>query len=80
MGSNNFLPNSTIQATYYVPSSVDFGEVFATEALAQADALNRLATAMGPLVSATSITTDASSIQSVPSLWGPLVVEVRVWH
>ncbi|MFC1723819.1 hypothetical protein ACFL0V_06790, partial [Nanoarchaeota archaeon] len=77
--SNDIRPESSIDYGFYVPSFVGFGEVFATAALANADALQRLQDEMGSFVNVSDFILQNNSMADVPSMWGPAVVEVRVW-
>jgi len=72
--------NSLVDYTFLIPSQVGYGETFSTESDAKDDAINRLKTLLGPYVSATEIQTSASSVGRVPTLWGPSLVEVRIWR
>ncbi len=71
--------NSLVDYTLLISSQVGYGETFATESDATDDAIDRLETLLGPYVSATEIQTRASSVSRVPTLWGPSLVEVRIW-
>ncbi|MBW2996248.1 hypothetical protein KY332_03035 [Candidatus Woesearchaeota archaeon] len=77
---NDILPNSSVEYSFYVPASVSYGEVFATQQEAEDDALIRLNETLGEFISAQDIIVETGNIRDVPSLWGPSVMEVRVWH
>jgi len=77
---NEILGESQILYTFSIPSQVGFGEVFAEEEDAVADAINRLQDRMGVFIDATQIETNVNAITNVPSLWGPAIIEVRVWQ
>jgi hypothetical protein len=70
---------SQIEKRFYVPSYVGYGSVFATQALADADAIARLQVVMDKYIYADGILVTGNTITDVPSLWGPVVVEVRAW-
>ncbi|HLP79614.1 MAG TPA: hypothetical protein VK158_03195 [Acidobacteriota bacterium] len=70
---------SQIERRFFVPSYVGYGAVFATQAEADADALARLQAVMGGYIQANGFLVTGNIITDVPSLWGPIVVEVRAW-
>ncbi|MFW5746272.1 MAG: hypothetical protein ACOCWQ_01840 [Nanoarchaeota archaeon] len=76
---NDITSDSSLEVHFYIPSFVGYGEVFATQADAEADAMARLDSVMGGYLSAGSIVTQFNTITRVPSLWGPATIEVRVW-
>jgi len=76
---NNYaMPDSAIYYEFYIPLAVPFGDLFNTSNEANEDAINRLKEAMGSFYNGTVETTE-SSITDVPTLWGPLNIEVRIW-
>ena len=79
-GGNDVRPESTIDYGFYVPSFVGFGQVFATVTEANDDAVQRLQNVMGSFVNVTDMVLDNTSMSDVPSMWGPSVIEVRVWN
>lgn len=72
--------NSLVSTSVIVPVSVNYGDTFQTLNDALDDANNRLNVLLGDLISATEISTDVITLSKVPSMWGPVVVEVRVWN
>jgi hypothetical protein len=77
---NLVLPNSTLEYSFYIPSFVGYGSVFATQSEAEQDALNRLNQTIGSFISSGDLIPDSSGMTDVPSLWGPAIIEVRVWR
>ncbi len=77
---NDILPESAVDYGFYVPSFVGFGEVFATVGEANDDAVQRLQEEMGAFVNVSNMVLDNTSMSDVPSMWGPSVIEVRVWN
>ena len=71
---------SLASKTILIPVSVGYGDTFQSLSSATDDAANRLNALLGDLVSATEIGTDVITLSKVPSMWGPAVVEVRVWQ
>lgn len=78
--SNDILPNSSLEYSFFVPSFVGYGDVFSTQSEADDDALDRLNQTLGDFVSSDDLVVETGEMSGVPSLWGPAVVEVRVWH
>lgn len=70
---------SLVDFTILIRNFVGYGAVFETEADAEADAVARLESLLGDVITATEITLESEGIGNVPSLWGPAQVEVRVW-
>jgi len=90
-GENNFnvfdscdscyiLNETTLQYYILIPSLVGYGQIFDSEEDAIADAESRLTSLLGSYVQATQIDKDVNHIGGVPSLWGPIIAEARVWH
>jgi hypothetical protein len=77
---NDVRPESTADYGFYIPSFVGYGSVFATEQQASDDALSRLQSVMGSFVNISQVQIDNTSMSDVPSMWGPAVIEVRVWN
>ena len=73
------LPESALYYHIWVPNSVGYGDVFNTSQEALDDAVVRLNETLGKYAVATNIKTETSSISGVPSLWGPVKFEIRVW-
>ncbi len=80
INGNDILPNTSVEYGFYVPASVGYGSVFATQSEAEDDSLYRLNQTLGEFISAQDIILETGNIRDVPSLWGPSVMEVRVWH
>lgn len=90
-GENNFnvsdscndcyiLNETTLQYYVLIPSLVGYGQIFDSEEEAISDAEERLNLLLGGYVQATQIDREVNPIGGVPSLWGPIIAEVRVWH
>jgi hypothetical protein len=77
---NEILPNSSVEYSFYVPSSVGYGDVFLTQEEADNDALIRLNETLGSFISAQDIVLETGNIRDVPTMWGPALMEVRAWH
>ncbi len=74
------LPESSLEYALWIPSSVGYGLVNETEQGALDDAIRRLNGVLGKYAVATSIETEVNSVSGVPSMWGPVEMEVRVWN
>jgi len=77
---NEILPETSVEYSFYVPSFVGYRNVFATQNEAETDALSRLNQTVGVFVSAENLVVESSEMRDVPTMWGPAVMEVRVWH
>lgn len=78
--ANHLQSESLLVYPFAVSSVVGYGDVFATQEEAEADALQRLRNKLGIYVNAVDITLSSDSLTNVPSLWGPAIIEVRVWQ
>lgn len=76
---NVFLAESSFEYTFNMPSYVGFGNVFSNQTDAVNDALSRLNTTLGGFINLEEAIVENNSINDVPSMWGPAVVEVLVW-
>jgi len=65
--------------TFLIKNLVPYGNTFDSEEDALNDAKQRLNNTLGSNVKALKIETKAMGVGHVPSLWGPLLVEVRSW-
>ncbi len=74
------LNETTLQYYVLIPSLVGYGQIFDSEEDAIADAEERLNLLLGDYVRATQIDREVNPVGGVPSLWGPIIAEVRVWH
>ena len=72
--------NSLVDYTILVKGMVPYGITFPTKEEAVTDAVNRLEEELGVFIEATEIVNETVSISEVPSMWGPAIAEVRVWH
>ena len=75
----NILPETSLEYWIWLPSSVGYGMVNETSEGAEEDAVQRLNDILGKYAVATSIETEVNSVSGVPSMWGPIEMEVRVW-
>jgi len=77
------LPESAFEYILKVPSQVGYGDVFSTKEEAEEDALQRLNDLMAG-VNITDIedyvSVSSGAVGNVPSLWGPAIMEVRLWQ
>lgn len=79
-GGNDVRPESAVDYGFYVPSFVGYGQVFATVEESNDDAVQRLQAVMGSFVNVSNLILDNTSMSDVPSMWGPAVIDVRVWN
>ncbi len=75
----NILPETSLEYRIWIPSSVGYGDVNETLQGALDDAVARLNETLGKYAVATTIAKETYSVSGVPSMWGPAVLEVRVW-
>ncbi|MFQ5474551.1 MAG: hypothetical protein ACE5DM_01815, partial [Candidatus Nanoarchaeia archaeon] len=75
----DFAPNTTIEYAYFVKSFVGYGNVFNTQQEANDDARSRLEAVVGPYVNLDDVEFENTTLTDVPSLWGPAIIEVRLW-
>lgn len=68
---------SLVDFTILIPGNVGYGATFANASLAQADAIQRLMTQLGPYIQAIKIVNQSVVLGGVPSMWGPALFEVR---
>jgi len=80
LNRNDIRPETSVEYNFYLPAFVGYGGVFATEEEANSDAVQRLNDALGEFMSSDDITIETSEMRDVPTMWGPSVVEVRVWQ
>jgi hypothetical protein len=76
----DFLPETSLEYWIWLPSSVGYGRVNETSEGAEEDAVTRLNEVLGKYAVATSIETEVNSVAGVPTMWGPVELEVRVWN
>jgi len=74
------LNETTLQYYVLIPSLVGYDKIFDSEEDAIADAEDRLNRRLGDYVKATQIDKEVNPVGGVPSLWGPIIAEVRTWH
>jgi hypothetical protein len=74
-------PDSRMIYSIKVKGSVGYGNVNETKQGAESDATQRLVDQVKDYVNITTddIQTEASSIDNVPSMWGPVIVRVGMW-
>lgn len=73
------LNESRLQYLVLVPSQVGYGDTFPTKQQAIDDAIQRLHDVLGQSVEALQLDTSVVALSKVPSLWGPTIIEARVW-
>lgn len=74
------LNKTLFDYTVYVPSFVGYGKSFDSKQAAIDDAEQRLIAAVGPAVKLVEINDEVLTLSKVPTLWGPAIVEMRVWQ
>jgi len=72
--------NSIVTYTSLINNFVNYGSTFNTLQEAIDDANSRLAEVLGDYADATEINNDIITLKKVPSMWGPSVMEARVWQ
>jgi len=72
--------NSLIAYTFLVKCMVPYGNTFQTLDEAVDDALNRLNETLGVYIEATEIVNETIALSGVPYLWGPTIIEARLWQ
>ncbi|MBW2987876.1 hypothetical protein DRJ48_00705 [Candidatus Woesearchaeota archaeon] len=65
--------------TFMVRNFVSYGNTFDTEEEALEDAIARLNQTLGDFSTALDISSEVVGLSQVPSLWGPMIIEVRTW-
>ncbi len=76
----DLLPETSLDYQIWLPSSVGYGLVNETSEGAEEDVVERLNQVLGKYAVATSIETEVNSVSGVPTMWGPVEMEVRVWN
>ncbi len=76
-GVNPF--HSLATYTLLIRNFVPYGETFDTREEALSDAIERLNDTLSDYTKAIGISSDVNELGSVPSLWGPAILEVRTW-
>jgi hypothetical protein len=77
---NDILPETSLEYSFYVPSFVGYGDVFITQEEAEDDAIQRLNQTLGEFISSDDLIVESDEMRGVPTMWGPVVLEVRAWH
>ncbi len=72
--------DSLVAYTSLVPNFVGYGETFNSLQEAKDDSDQRLAEVLGEFATATEISNDVIILSKVPSMWGPSVMEIRIWQ
>jgi hypothetical protein len=80
IGGNDILGYTAVEYNFYVPSFIGYGGVFDTLEEAQNDSIVRLNETLGDFISSDDLLIESSDMRGVPTLWGPSIMEVRVWH
>ena len=71
--------NSIVSYTFLIKNNVPYGNTFPTEAEAINDAVKRLNETLGSYISAVKLEDQTINLSGVPTLWGPITVEIRIW-
>ncbi|MEM5781790.1 MAG: hypothetical protein QXD43_01160 [Candidatus Aenigmatarchaeota archaeon] len=71
--------NSLGESTFLIPASVSYDGIFENQTDAENDANQRLRSLLGEDISATEIINQSYSVASVPYMWGPVSVRIRLW-
>lgn len=74
-----FIPWSSAELKLLIPSFVSYGKVFENEEDAINDAISRLKSVLGNEVNALEISNETLSTGNIPWMYGPLLLEVKVW-
>ncbi len=76
---DNLHPATAVEYSFFILSFVPYGKVFANLSDAQTDAYVRLNETLGSFAEGLDIELQTNKIKNVPSMIGPMLVEVRVW-
>ena len=71
--------HSIVAFTFLVNNQVPYGNTFPTEKAALDDAVLRLKKVLGSYVNALDISEQSVKLSGVPTLWGPITIEIRIW-
>ena len=72
--------NSLVTYTSLVTNYVGYGATFNSLQEAKDDASQRLSQVLGDFATATEINNDVITLSKVPSMWGPSIMEIRIWQ
>ncbi len=73
--------NSTGIYTFFIPSSVGYGQTFNTSQDASDDAVNRLRAMLGTYINPDEINIDVPLTSGkIPWMWGPAIMTLNVWR
>ncbi|MBI2108446.1 hypothetical protein HYT54_04935 [Candidatus Woesearchaeota archaeon] len=71
---------SLVTHTFLLNNFVGYGGTFSSLAGAKDDAEQRLDDKLGDFVNAVEISSDVIVLSRIPSMWGPSVMEIRIWQ
>jgi hypothetical protein len=77
---NHIINISQLQKSFFIPSYVGYGAVFANQSQAIADAIIRLNASVGSFLNSTSFDTQTNFVRGVTSLWGPVTITVESYQ
>jgi hypothetical protein len=77
---NHFINISQVQKSFFIPSYVGYGAVFANQSQAIADAISRLNASVGSFLQSTAFDTQTNYVRGVTSLWGPVTITVESYQ
>jgi len=72
--------NSLVSYTFLIKGAVPYGTTFDTKQQAIADAMKRLNLSLGLYFKEAIIGNETYSVGGVPYMWGPAIVEARIWQ
>lgn len=72
--------DSIVTYTSLINNFVGYGATFNSLQEAKDDASQRLSQVLGDFATATEINNDVITLSKVPSMWGPSIMEVRIWQ
>ena len=78
-GGDNIHPATAVEYSFYIISFVPFGQVFSNLSDAEEDAYKRLNDTIGSFANGLNIELSSNRLKNVPSMIGPVLVEVRIW-
>ena len=74
-----FIPESSFEYTYLIPSQVPYGNIFEKEEDAISDAQSRLINLVGSLISIEDIDKSSQSTGNIPWMYGPVILYLQAW-
>ncbi len=74
-----FIPESSFEYTYLIPSQVPYGDIFETQEEANTDAQTRLLNLVGSLININDIDNSTQSTGNIPWMYGPVILHLQAW-